>query len=377
MSKTIGIIGTGKLGLCMALLFDRAGYEVIGVDVHQEYVDALNSKQFSSSEKGVNEALRQSTRFRSTTDIEEVLGDQIDTLLIIVPTTTPSEMIYTYVAAEEVLSALEKRGPRKETVNLVMVSTTPPGYCQKIEARVRSLNYQVVYHPEFIAQGTIMENLAAPDILLIGRKEGYNTSKVEETLHSICTNEPEIHSMSLLSAELTKLSLNCFLTMKIAFANSIGDLALNVGAEHKRILSAIAGDKRIEGRYLGYGYGYGGPCLPRDNQALNSYAMQVGAPLYLSAATQLANKAHLLFQKAEYLSKYSPEEPIIFKGVTYKPETDLIEKSQPLALARVLAEEGRRVVIRERPQVIKQIKEEYPNLFVFEEVHETDLTPTT
>ena len=156
--------------------------------------------------------------------------------------------------------------------------------------------------------------------------------------------------------------------MKIAFANSIGDLSKKVGAEHERVLRAIAGDKRIEGRYLNYGFGYGGPCLPRDNQALNSYAMQIGAPLYLSAATQLANKAHLLFQKAQYLAQHNPEERIVFDCVTYKPETDLIEKSQPLALARMLAEEGRKVTIRERSQVIEKIKAEYPNLFTFEEV---------
>ena len=180
MSKTIGVIGTGKLGLCMALLFERAGYEVIGVDVHPDYVEMLNQKSFSSSEKGVNEALRASTRFRATTQIEEVLEDHIDTLLIIVPTTTPSEMIYTYVAAEEVLAALEHKGPRKRTINLVMISTTPPGYCQKIADRTAHLNYEVVYHPEFIAQGTIMENLCTPDILLVGRKESYDTTQLEE-----------------------------------------------------------------------------------------------------------------------------------------------------------------------------------------------------
>ena len=371
MSKqTIGIIGTGKLGICMALLFERAGYEVIGVDVHQDYVDSINNKSFSSSEKGVNESLMCSTHFRATTQIDEVLKDHIDVLLLVVPTTTSSEMVYTYVAAEQVLRDLEAHGRRSKPIHFVIVSTAPPGYCEKISARVSSLNYQLIYHPEFIAQGTIMENLCSPDILLIGREATYDTSALEEMLYTICVNEPQLHAMSLLSAEITKLSLNCFLTMKIAFANSIGDLSIQVGAEHEKVLSAIAGDKRIKAKYLGYGFGYGGPCLPRDNQALNSYAMQVGSPLYLSAATQLANKAHLLFQKAQYLARYKPQETIIFEGVTYKAETDLIEKSQSLALARLLAEEGRKVLIRERAQVIQKIKEEYPDLFQFEYIEE-------
>ena len=376
MKKKIGVIGVGKLGLCMALLFEEAGYEVIGVDVFEDYVETLNKKTFRSKEKEVNESLTRAQHFRATTHIHEVLVDDIDTLLVIVPTTTSSEMVYTYAAAEKVLQALETFGQRIKPVNFVMVSTTPPGYCEKVAARIASLNYQVVYHPEFIAQGTIMENLRTPDILLIGHDPSQSTSTLEATLHTICTNTPQIHSMSLLSAEIAKLSLNCFLTMKIAFANAIGDLSLQVDAEHKKILKAIAGDKRIEARYLNYGFGYGGPCLPRDNQALNYYAMQEGVPLYLSSATQTANKAHLLFQKSQYLKKFSPKDPIVFEGVTYKKETDMIEQSQSLALAKILAEEGRKVIIRDRPSVIKQIKKEFGDLFTFEESYASPIKHT-
>ena len=373
--KTIGVIGTGKLGVCMALLFEEAGYNVVGVDVNPQYVEELNEKSFSSSEKSVNEALHRAQYFRATTEIEEVLQDHISTLLVIVPTTTSSENIYTYVSVEKVIQQLKAYGRRDRPVQFVVVSTTPPGYCQRIANRIRKLNYQVVYHPEFIAQGTIIENLRQPDILLIGKEEDTDTTSLEETLRTICSNRPQLHFMSLLSAEITKLSLNCFLTMKIAFANAIGDLSLHVGGEHKKVLRAIAGDKRIEGRYLSYGFGYGGPCLPRDNYALNAYAMQVGVPLYLSTATQTANEAHLFFQKSKYLAKYSPEEVIVFDEVTYKSNTDLIEKSQSLALARMLAEEGRRVRIRERPEVIEKIKSYYhADLFEFEEVSVDSIT---
>ena len=366
--ERIGLIGTGKLGLCMGLLFERAGYHVTGVDVNNDYVTALNNKVFSSEEKGVNEALQQASNFYATTDIQEVLQDDVTTLLVIVPTTSPSEMIYTYTAAEKVIKKLEAYGARTKSVQFVMVSTTPPGYCQRIADRLRPLNYRVLYHPEFIAQGTIMENLCKPDILLIGREEENNITAVESTLQAICKHKPRVHSMSLLSAEITKLSLNCFLTMKIAFANAIGDLALHVGAEHTKVLKAIADDKRIGSRYISYGFGYGGACLPRDNQALNSYAMQVGTSLHLSSATQTSNEAHLFFQKALYLEKYAPEETIVFEGVTYKAGTGLIEKSQPLALARMLAEEGRRVLIKDSATVINKVKVEFPDLFVFEEV---------
>ena len=366
---TIAVIGTGKLGICMSLLFEEAGYNVIGVDTSPQYVEALNKKSFYSSEKGVNEALYSAQYFRATTEIEEALQDQVSTLLIIVPTTISSENTYTYVALEKIVHQLEIYGRRDRSVEFVVVSTTSPGYCQKIADRLRPLNYQVFYHPEFIAQGTIIENLRHPDILLIGKEENTDTSSIEETLRAICSNRPQTHSMSLLSAEITKLSLNCFLTMKIAFANSIGDLALSVGGEHKKILRAIAGDKRIEAQYLSYGFGYGGPCLPLDNYALHAYAMQVGVSLHLSTATQLSNEAHLFFQKAQYLANYSPEEVIVFDKVTYKSNTDLIEKSQALALAKMLAEEGRKVLIREQPEVIEKIKSYHQaELFEFEEV---------
>ena len=366
---TIGVIGTGKLGLCMALLFEEVGYNVIGVDSRAEYVEALNERSFYSSEEGVYEALNSAKNFYATTEITEVLQKQVDTLFVVVPTTTSSEMTYAYVALEKVVEQIEIHGFRSRPVQFVIVSTTPPGYCQKIADKLRLLNYQVVYHPEFIAQGTIIENLRQPDSLLIGQEEDTHTTALQEILYAICLSKPQLRLMSLLSAEITKLSLNCFLTMKIAFANAIGDLSLQVGGECEKILRAISDDKRIEPSYLSYGFGYGGPCLPRDNQALNSYAMQVGVPLYLSTAAQLANQAHLFFQKAQYLAKYSPEEVIVFDEVTYKSSTNIIENSQQLALAKMLAEEGRKVCIRERPEVIAKIKEEQKNkLFDFEEV---------
>ncbi len=356
----------------MALLFEEAGYDVVGVDNCAEHVAALNNKTFSSIEKGVNKALRKATHFRASNQIQDVLQENIATLLVIVPTTAPQEAAYTCVATEQVIQQIAAHGARKKPVQFVMISTTPPGYCQKIADTLRPLNYVVTYHPEFIAQGTIMEDLRNPDILLLGQDTQHPAVPLQNTLHDICKNEPTLHRMSLLSAEVAKLSLNCFLTMKIAFVNAVGDLSVHVGAEPNSILNAIADDKRIARRYLRYGHGYGGPCLPRDNQALNKYATQVGVPLHLSTATQIANQEHLRFQKAHYLAKYPPEDTIVFEGITYKPGTNLIEKSQPLALARALAEAGRTVLVKERIEVITQLKKQHPDLFILEEITQTE-----
>jgi UDP-glucose 6-dehydrogenase len=171
--------------------------------------------------------------------------------------------------------------------------------------------------------------------------------------------------MSRLSAEIAKLATNCALTMKIAFANAIGDLATRVGAEPAKILDAVGSDARIGNGFLRYGFGYGGPCFPRDNRALNFFASQHACELLQARATDEMNRRHLAFQVCEYLRSYREGESIHFHSVTYKPGTEMLDESQPLALAVLLAEAGRKVVIHETPAVLEKLRSQFGELFEY------------
>ena len=123
--------------------------------------------------------------------------------------------------------------------------------------------------------------------------------------------------MSTTEAEITKLSLNCFLTTKISFANMIGDLAIKSNCNPANILQSIGSDSRIGSKYLNYGYGFGGPCFPRDNVALGKYAKKIGNYYDISKATDYSNLKHLKFQ-ADQILKNNKNKKIKFKYVTYK-----------------------------------------------------------
>jgi UDPglucose 6-dehydrogenase len=178
--------------------------------------------------------------------------------------------------------------------------------------------------------------------------------------------------MRPLSAEIAKLATNCALTMKIAFANAIGDLAGSCGAEPEQILAAIGADGRIGPRFLEYGFGFGGPCLSRDNRALELFAARHQHELLQAGATDAMNRKHLKFQRGEYLRAHREDEPIHFWCVTYKPGTEILEESQPLLLALELARAGRTIVIHESSAVLAVLRRQFGDLFVYQERSEGD-----
>ena len=179
-------------------------------------------------------------------------------------------------------------------------------------------------------------------------------------------NRPVYCRMDPLSAEIAKLATNCFLTTKISFANSIGDLAVKAGANPDKILSAIGSDSRIGPKYLGYGFGFGGPCFPRDNRALGKFGDMVGYPLQISKATDSVNDDHFNFQLFQYLNAHPADSEIVFEAVAYKKGTSQLTESQQLRLAVALAQHGRTVVIRDSTEVVEQVRELHPGLFKLE-----------
>lgn len=360
----IGIIGIGRLGMCMAITLRNAGHEVIGVDNNLKLIKSLSDGTYYSSEPGVQQELLNLNNITFTSDINDVLSDDIELLYTFVSTPSKPDGSFNHDSIEEIISKLEKKGVRRKKVNFIIGSTVMPGYSDSVSNRLNELNYSIVYNPEFIAQGSILSDLSRPDQVLIGESNKESGDLVESVYKSFLKNEPVFCRMSLVSAELTKLATNCFLTTKISFANAIGDLAKGLGANPEDVLKAIGSDSRIGNKYLKYGFGFGGPCFPRDNQALISVAKNVNMPLHIAEATIKVNNDHLLFQLNEHLEKSSEE--YIFDYVSYKPGTDILEESQQLKLAVKLVENGKKVVILNSELVKNQLEDLYPGYFSFQ-----------
>jgi nucleotide sugar dehydrogenase len=240
-----------------------------------------------------------------------------------------------------------------------------PGYCDELANSLDGTKFSVTYNPEFIAQGSIIKDQQQPDQILIGEGHDDATKFLVDLYSNLCVSNPQVHVMSRLSAEITKLATNCYLTMKISFANSIGDLARSVGAEEGKILSAIGSDSRIGTKYLNYGFGFGGPCFPRDNHALLAYSNHSKVALPLSKATIEVNNQHLEFQLSELLNQN--KEVYHFNSVAYKPNTDIIENSQQLELAKRLVDNGRKVVLTNANTVRDNIEKLFPSYFEFKD----------
>ncbi|MCL5875964.1 MAG: nucleotide sugar dehydrogenase [Candidatus Dependentiae bacterium] len=366
--QKITVIGLGRLGLCMSLAFERSGAQVCGIDLASRYIESLNAKSFNSAEPHVEAYLQESKSFYATISLEEGLIFS-DLILIIIDTPNGTNEPYDHSKLNKLLSNINVHKVKNK--HIVICCTVFPGYIKNIatELLCDCDNISISYNPEFIAQGSIIHDFEHPDIILIGEGSKEAGDRLEALYRAMCKNEPYIARMSSASAEITKLAVNCFLTTKIAYANMVGDIADSTkGADKYAILNAVGHDSRIGSKYLKPGYGFGGPCFPRDNRALGIYAEKIGIEPLIPYATDIANKSHAK-QMAQILMQ-EKKETYVFEDVNYKDNclVVIIEESQKLAVAEILAKAGNRVVIRDRAVVIKAVKEKYGSLFEYEEI---------
>ena len=164
--------------------------------------------------------------------------------------------------------------------------------------------------------------------------------------------------MSTKAAELTKIAVNCYLTTKISYANMIGEVMTlsNMSDEIDIVLQSIGSDSRIGNKYLNYGFGFGGPCFPRDNRAFSSYAESVGVEFNIGRTTDNFNEHHAEFLKNYYIKK-NPDKsvPFLFRYISYKNGSDILTESQQFRLCKDLLTAGYTVYIKDIPDVISQV----------------------
>lgn len=351
----ISIIGVGKLGLCLALNLERKGHNIIGVDVFESYIQSLNNKTFTTSEPSVNEYLAES-KISFTTDLKQALQNNI--LFVVVRTPSTSEWKYDHTDIEDIADKLISFGKQPTRKDLIINCTTFPGYCDTLQEKLKEYNYYVSYNPEFIAQGTIIKDQVMCDNVLIGEADEYAGDLITGIYKSMVESNPIYNRMSRTEAELTKLAVNCFLTTKISYANMIGDIASRLKCDADKVLGAIGTDSRIGNKYLKPGFGFGGPCFPRDNRALAKCGEEVGIDAVVSRATDEMNEKHLQYQIEDFI-KNNPDKnkAVEIDFITYKKESTIIEESQQLKFAQKLKELGYNIqLLDQRQEVLDQIK---------------------
>ncbi len=345
----IGLIGAGRLGLCLALLIENAGYKVLASDVREDYVQALSKGVLGTTEPQTHEYLWAAENIEFTTDNDRVIRE-CDLIFTLVATPSLEDGSYDVNAVWKVVDDFKAASDVLAGKSLVVGCTTNPGDCDLFQEQLAPYGVDVYYNPEFIAQGSIIKDLQNADMVLVGGN-GHHVPDIEEIYKKIQVNEPSIHFMSTRAAELTKIAVNCYLTTKISYANQVGQVMIKDGMEDEvdTVLKAIGSDTRVGTKYLGFGFGFGGPCFPRDNRAFSAYAQQVGVQNSIGETTDNFNDEHTEFLVDYYLNKNKEELPFCFKHLTYKAGIDILTESRPYDLALRLLDEGYKVYCTDVP----------------------------
>ena len=363
-AANIAVIGVGKVGLCLALALEQKGHNVLGVDVSAKYVDLLNRKELISPEPGVMDLLKTSQNFRATTSLKE--GMEFSRLCFVLVPTAIGEEGYCLDIMTELLQNIASM--QLSNKHIVICSTVLPGYNRNVvkELFKDQSGVAVSYTPPFIAQGSILNNFFYPDMVLLGVDSASAADELKDIYRVICDNHPYFAQMSVASAEIAKLALNSFVTAKIAFANLVGDIAdKTYGADKYAIMKAIGQDSRIGAKYFTPGYGFGGPCFTRDNRALAQYCDTIDMESTIFSTTDYANEQHAQFMAKQFIEQGLEE--YVFEDISYKSNcpVKIIENSQKLRVAELVAKEGKRVVVVEQPDVIQLVREKFGDLFTY------------
>ena len=354
MTKTVSVVGLGKLGAPLAACLAAKGLRVIGVDADPCKVEMINRGQAPVYESRLEEFIQSSKqRLSATQSIEEaVLASEFTFVVVATPSEPEGGFSLRYVlpVCEAIGCALSV----KQSFHVVVLtSTVMPGSTggpvrsalERTSKKHAGRDFGLCYGPEFIALGSVIHDFLNPDFVLIGESDLRSGAMLEGLYKEVCDNQFSAARMSFINAEITKLALNSYVTTKISFANMLARICEKLpGANVDDVTAAIGLDSRVGPKYLKGALSYGGPCFPRDNLALATLARQIGAPADIAQVTDQFNRSQMMWL-ADLVQGYLPEgETAGILGLTYKPNTDVVEQAAGSLLAHELSARGIRVL---------------------------------
>jgi UDPglucose 6-dehydrogenase len=345
----IAVVGLGKLGAPLAAVMASKGHDVLGIDINPKAVELLNNGHAPVEEPGLQALVSASReRLRATTDV--AAAAECDVTILLVPTPSDERGAFTNRYALAALDEVGRGLASRDAYHLVVVaSTVMPGSCEAelapalehASGRRIGDNLGLCYSPEFIALGNVIHDMLEPDMVLIGESDPRAGEVLEHISRGVVENDPPFRRMSLVNAELTKIAVNTYVTMKISYANALADMCERLpGADVEVVTDALGLDTRIGRKYLRGAIAYGGPCFPRDNKAFAVLARDLGAEPLLAEATDAVNIAQTDRLARAVQSRLKNGDAVGILGLSYKPDTGLIEESPGVALARALGAAG-------------------------------------
>jgi UDPglucose 6-dehydrogenase len=343
--------GIGYVGLVTGTGLAELGHDVLCVDIDPERIRQLEDGIIPIYEPGLADLVRRNERagrLHFSTDVKAPF-DEADAYFIAVgtpPGPDGAADISAVLAVAERIATIAKN-----PALIVVKSTVPVGTCDAVQARADAhrkpgVPHEVVSNPEFLKEGTAVQDFFRPDRIVLGARSD-DARELLRTLYAplqlsgerVVVSDPR-------SSELTKYAANAMLAMRVSFMNELARLCHATGADIHAVRLGVGSDSRIGKRFLYAGPGYGGSCFPKDVQALLHLGRGHGVPMRMAEATHLANEeqAHFLADLVEHAVGSVRDRAIAFWGLAFKPETDDIRESPSAKLASVLLAKGARIV---------------------------------
>lgn len=344
----IAMIGTGYVGLVSGTCFSEFGVDVVCVDKDAAKIEKLHQNVMPIYEPGLDELVADNVRagrLSFTTDLKEAVKDA-DAVFIAVGTPSRrgdghADLSYVYAAAEEIADAMTGY-----TV-VVTKSTVPVGTGDEVEAIIRKrrpdAQFDVVSNPEFLREGSAINDFMRPDRVVIGTESDRARAVMKQLYRVLYLIETPIVFTSRRTSELIKYAGNTFLATKITFINEIADLCEKVGANVHDVAKGIGLDGRIGKKFLHPGPGYGGSCFPKDTLALVKTARDFGAPLRIVETVVDVNDKRKKAMAERVVAACGGSvqgKTVAVLGLTFKPNTDDMRDSPALDIVPALVAAG-------------------------------------
>jgi UDPglucose 6-dehydrogenase len=360
----IAVIGTGYVGLVSGALLSDFGHSVICVDIDTKKIERLEKGEIPIFEPGLEPIVKNNTYYKRlifTTDLAKAV--KTSEVIFIAVGTPPADdgsadLQYVLAAAKGIAEHMD------DYKVIVDKSTVPIGTGQKVKNAIKEvlvtrkvdIPFDVVSNPEFLREGSAVQDFTHPDRVVIGAESEKALNVMKDVYQVLFINETPFVETDIETAEMIKYASNAFLAMKITFINELANVCEEVGANIQKVAKAMGQDGRISPKFLHAGPGYGGSCFPKDTKALAEIARSCGQPMSLMDATVTANERQKLkmVEKIEKeLGKDLKGATIAILGVTFKPNTDDMREAPSLVILPALAKKGVKLRISD-PQGYKE-----------------------
>jgi len=347
----IAMIGTGYVGLVSGACFSEFGIDVACVDKDAAKIAALHAGKIPIYEPGLEELVERNAKAGRLTFTTDLAAAVAGAEAVFIAVGTPSrrgdghaDLTYVFAAAEEIAKALTGYAV------VVMKSTVPVGTGRKVAERIRAArpnaDFDVASNPEFLREGSAIEDFMRPDRVVIGTTGERAREVMRRIYRPLYLIERPIVFTKLETSELIKYAANAFLAAKITFINEIADLCEKVGADVHDVAKGIGLDGRIGAKFLHPGPGYGGSCFPKDTLALVRTAQEAKAPLRIIETVADINVRRKKSMAARVVAACGGSvagKTIAVLGLTFKPNTDDMRESPSLDIVPALLAAGAKV----------------------------------